>query len=101
MLSYFTLPNSNHERKSSPIEKIVFCIRSILTGCLRNHRSKFAGQASLISNSSGRSAGVIGDGSLVARFSLAPRVRMMRPPRSAGGEGTRGALAKQAHGEAA
>src|SRR6516162_4747598 len=31
---------------------------------------------------------------LVARFSLALRVRMMRPPRSAGGEATRGALGK-------
>src|SRR5215471_3891811 len=31
---------------------------------------------------------------LVARFSLALPVRMMRPPRSAGGEATRGALGK-------
>jgi hypothetical protein len=31
MLSYFTLPNSNHERKSSPIEKTSFCVGSFLT----------------------------------------------------------------------
>src|SRR5262249_38956383 len=56
ILSYFTLPNSNHERKSSPIEKIVFCIRSFLTRCLKNDRSKFTGHAPLISNSSAQSA---------------------------------------------
>jgi hypothetical protein len=27
MLTYFTLPNSNHEGKGSPIEKMVFCAK--------------------------------------------------------------------------
>src|SRR5262249_23024636 len=62
MLSYFTLPNSNHERKSSPNEKMIFCIRSFLTRCLKSHGNKFTGHPPAIPNSSGRSAGAIGDG---------------------------------------
>src|SRR5262249_2029747 len=42
ILSYFTLPNSNHERKSSPIEKIIFVRSKFPSPCLKSHRSKFA-----------------------------------------------------------
>ena len=72
ILSCFTLANSNHERKSSPIEKIVFCVRSFLTRCLKGHRSKFTGHAPPIPNSSGRSAGAIGDGCVSCALFVRP-----------------------------
>jgi hypothetical protein len=76
MLSYFTLPNSNHERKSSPIEKIIFVRSKFPSPCLKSHRSKFAaGRPGTEFTRPIHQASV----ALVARFPLVPRVSMMRP----------------------